>query len=72
MECDIRPVGNWHSKTVQHTLFLANSGFEMYDRGGGRQETASASAAPPADERGGTKEPPLLCQAVYDSNSGVA
>ena len=28
---DIRPVGIWHSKTVQHALFLANSDSKMYE-----------------------------------------
>ena len=29
--CDIRPMGIWHLKTVQHTLLLANSDSEMYE-----------------------------------------
>ena len=37
VECDIRPVVIWHSKTVQYTLFLANSDSELYESAEGQQ-----------------------------------
>ena len=49
--CDIRPVRIWYSKTVQHTLFLANSDFKLYDRGDGRQETTYTTGTLPRRAR---------------------
>ena len=46
--CDIRPVGIWHSKTVQYALFLANSDFKLHNRCGGRQDAANTTGTPPA------------------------
>ena len=40
VECDIRPVGVGHSKTVQHRLFLANSDPKLYESAAGRRRGA--------------------------------
>ena len=57
--CDIRPVGIWHSKTVQHTLFLAKSDFKLYDRGGGYREAAVPVETP--RDKSGVRRTGAIC-----------
>ena len=57
--CDIRLVGIWHSKTVQHAHFLADSDLGLYDCGGGRREAADVTGHPRGEL--GERRSPASC-----------
>ena len=59
MGCDIRPVGIWHSKTVQYALFQANSDFKLYDRGDGYREAAVPVETP--HDKSGVRRTGAIC-----------